>query len=213
MYKKLTITTFIFLILTISVSFAWMIDMMGPSGHIVTFHYDNEIHISPNNLQIEISTFQNGVYVPLYSTDNEKNVLALFENSAPGDVIRFRVKIKNLTENTISTSVVFSDISSDLDDFYNYISIGIFSTNGFDAKHKAPEIGEFKITERMKKDSNKNVIINEKNSITFIENLDVPPSGQEIEIKFYVRFDSIRESQNQLQGKIFTIGKINFMCI
>ena len=52
MYKKLTITTIILLMLSITVSFAWMMDVMGPSGEIITVNFDNSIYVSPNNLKI-----------------------------------------------------------------------------------------------------------------------------------------------------------------
>ena len=213
MYKKLSITTFIFLLLTITISFAWMIELEGPKGDTIIYQFDDSIHVSPNNLKIDVQFEEDGVYKPLYSTDNQTNSLASFRNSAPGDVIKFSVKINNLTEDTIETSIVFSEISSSIEDFYNYISIGIFSVSGFDRKHPAPSYEEFLITDRMDKDSSGNLIIEDQNSVLFLENLKIPPKGQEVEIKFYVRFNSIRESQNHLQNQWFTIGKMNFMFV
>ena len=216
MYKKLTVLTIIFILLTITVSFAWMMEINGPSGDLVSFDYNESIFIDSNDLEISISVEENGVYVPLYDSTNDSNVLTTFENSAPGDVYKYSLKIRNLTTNPITTSVILSDISSTIDDFYNYISIGIFSTKGFNTKYKAPALTEYFILSKFPEDSDKNVIIEEKNSITFLEELKIPPmedGDQPVEIKFYVRFNSIRESQNQLQGHSFTIGKINFLCI
>ena len=110
MYKKITITTIILLLLCITVSFAWMLDVIGPSGDAIVFNYDNSIYVSPNELKIDISVEENGEYVPIYTTENSENVLATFDNKAPGDVIKFSIKIYNLTDLTLSTSVLFSDI-------------------------------------------------------------------------------------------------------
>ena len=216
MYKKFTVLTIIFLLLTITVSFAWIMEINGPSGDLVSFDYEESIFIDSNNLDITISVEKNGTYVPLYSSSSETNVITKFENSAPGDVYKYSLKIRNLTTNPITTSIILSDISSSIDDFYNYISIGIFSTKGFDSKYKAPALTEFSILSKLPKDSDENVIIKEQNTITFLDNLKVPPMEDEndsIEIKFYVRFNSIRDSQNYLQNQTFVIGKINFMCI
>ena len=213
MYKKLTITTIILLMLSITVSFAWMMDVMGPSGEIITVNFDNSIYVSPNNLKIDIAIENNGDYIPSYSTENAENVLASFANQAPGDVIKFSVKINNMTNTPISASILFSDIVSSNDDFYNYISAGVFSTNGFDNKFKAPTFDEFIFSDRMNKDENGKLIINDLNSITFIQELLIPPMGQEIEFKFYIRFKHSKENQNHLQNQTFTIGKINFMCV
>ena len=112
MYKKLTITTIILLMLSITVSFAWMMDVMGPSGEIITVNFDNSIYVSPNNLKIDIAIENNGDYIPSYSTENVENVLACFDNQAPGDVIKFSVKINNMTNTPISASIKISSNSS-----------------------------------------------------------------------------------------------------
>lgn len=213
MYKKLTITTIILLLFTITVSFAWMMDIMGPSAEEVLINFDNSVYLSPNNLKIDISIEENGEYIPTYSSENVENVLACFDNQAPGDVLKFSVKINNLTNTPISTAISFSEMVASNDDFYNHIAVGLFYTNGFDNKYKAPEFNEFKLSERMNKDAEGNLIINDINSVNFIKELVIPPSGQEIEFRFYIKFDHTRESQNHLQNQTFTIGKINFMCI
>ena len=46
MYKKLSILTLLILILTITVSFAWMMELGGQRGHYVEFDYDKSIYIS-----------------------------------------------------------------------------------------------------------------------------------------------------------------------
>ena len=214
MYKKLTFLTLIFILLTITVSFAWMIEVNGPSGDLVSFDYEDAIFIDSSDLEIDIYVEKNGTYVPLYSSTNESNVITKFENSAPGDVYKYIVKIRNLTTNPISTSVVLSDISSSHVDFFNYISVGIFSTKGFTSKYKAPDLTEFTLLSKIPSD--KEIKVEDYYAVTFLESLQVPPMDNDddaIEIKFYVRFNSIRDSQNQLQNQTFTIGKINFMCI
>ena len=214
MYKRLTILTIIFLLLTITVSFAWMMEINGPSGDLVSFDYDNSIFIDSSELEINISVEKNGTYVPLYSSTNENNEIAKFVNSAPGDVYKYSVKIRNLTTNPITTSVVLSDISTSHVDFFNYISVGIFSAKGFNSKYKDPDLTEFSVFSKLPKD--KEIKTNENYAITFLDSLKIPPmdsNDDPVEIKFYVRFDNIRESQNHLQKQSFVIGKINFMCI
>ena len=213
MYKKLAITTILFLLLSITVSFAWMMDVIGPSGDVITFDFTDSVFVEPNNLVIDISVEKDGEYVSACNNTFEENSLVQFNNCAPGDILKFSVKLTNLTDLAISTSILFSDITSSNEDFYNYISIGVFSTNGFDNMYKAPEFSDFKIISKMKKDDNGNIIIDDKNSFTFINELVIPPCGNEVEFKFFVKFDNTRENQNHLQNQTFTIGKINFMCI
>ena len=213
MYKRLTIVTIVCLLLAITVSFAWMMEFAGNSGDLIEFNYEDSIYINPNDLDIDISIEINGSYVPVYSTKNEKNELVTFENAQPGDIFKYCVKIKNPTSNEIKTSILFSDITATEDDFYNNISLGIFSTKGFNAKYKAPKVDEFVISSRMEKDPAGNLITDGKHSVVFVEELIIPPDGDEVEIRFFVRFVSTRQNQNHLQNKKFTIGKINFMCI
>ena len=158
MYKKLAITTILFLLLSITVSFAWMMDVIGPSGDVITFDFTDSVFVEPNNLVIDISVEKDGEYVSACNNTFEENSLVQFNNCAPGDILKFSVKLTNLTDLAISTSILFSDITSSNEDFYNYISIGVFSTNGFDNMYKAPEFSDFKIISKMKKDDNGNIL-------------------------------------------------------
>lgn len=211
MYKKLTITTIIILLLCITVSFAWMMDVIGPSGDLIVYEFDDSLYISPNNLKIDITVEENGEYVPLYSTDNEVNNLVCFENKAPGDIMKFSMKITNSTDLDITTAIIFSDITSNEIKFYDFVSVGIFATNGFEGDYKAPGIGEFLLIDNFPKDENRNPIINENNSAKFIESLVIPANNKEVEIRFYVRINHVAD--NSIQNKEFKIGKINFMSV
>ncbi len=217
MYKKLSIATILLIMMTLTVSFAWMMDVIGPSGDALVFLFDKEnntsIYVSPNNLEINISYEKNGEYVDAYSstkTDSE-NVLVSFNNKAPGDVIKFRVKIKNLTDLDITTSVLFSDINTNAPEFFDYIRIGIISYHGFTAISKLPPVEEFCLFDRLPEDYVYDYENPKSTSVSFLKNLVIPPNQQEVEINFYIKIDHLAD--NSLQNKTFTIGKINFMCI
>lgn len=212
MFKKLSITTLILLLLSITVSFAWMMDIAGVGGEVIQFKFDDSIYLSPTNLQVEIFYEKNGAYEKINSSDQSIDSLLILENCAPGDVFKFSIKLNNLTDFEINTAVSFTDIESTNDDLYNHISIGVFSTNGFDSKYKAPEFSDFTLASNMLKDEDGNLILNEKNSVSFINSLKIPPMGNEVEFKFFVRFDHSKTDQNHLQNQTLTIGKINFVC-
>ena len=212
MYKKLTITTIILILMCITVSFAWMMDVVGPSGNAVVFDYENALYVSSNNLEINISVEQNEQYIPLYRyIEGEKNLntLAVFDNKAPGDTIKFSINIKNTSDLEVTVSVLFSEILASHQDFLEFMEVGVISFSGMRKYKDSPIVEEFAIKDRIT-DYENFVFDPEKSiSINFLNNLKIPVGEEGVNIKFYIRLST--KAENTLQNQTFKIGKINFI--
>lgn len=214
MYKKMSITSIILLLLCISVSFAWMMDVIGPSGNSLVFNLDDKVYVATDELNIDIAIEKENEFVPLYkyiTGEENTNEIVKFDNTIPGDTYKFSVDIKNTSDFDVSISVLFSEIISSHQDFYEYISIGLISIDGFTNSRETPKIEEFVFKDKIENygkddyefDSEKEV------SIDFLNNISIPAGEDGVNIKFYIRL-SVNAS-NELQGQTFKIGKINFI--
>lgn len=216
MYKKMSITSIILLLLCISVSFAWMMDVIGPSGNSIVFNLNDQLYIASDELNIDISIEKENEFVPLYSYvsgEESNNELIVFDNTIPGDTFKFSVDIKNKSDMPVSISVLFSDIISSHKDFLEYINIGLISVNGFANSKDAPKIEEFVFKEKIDGYESDEYIFDpeELMSIDFLNNITIPSGEAGVNIKFYIKL-SVNAS-NSLQNQTFKIGKINFISV
>lgn len=216
MCKKMTITSIILLLMCITVSFAWMLDVVGPVASDVFFRFEDSLYVAPNELEIDIQIEENNEFVPLYAYANgveNENVLAKFDNQKPGDLLKFSMTIKNTSDLELNVSILFSEIVASHQDFYNYIDFGIISSKGFDNYLDAPTISDFILRDRIEgyNEETYDFSPDKAISISFLKNLKVPANDEGINIKFYIRLNI--NAGNSLQNQTFTIGKINFLCV
>ena len=213
MCKKLTITTILLILMCITVSFSWMMDVIGPAGNFVKIHYDNNLYVSSNELEITMNIEENGEYIPLYhyaKNSQNSNERITFTNKGPGDTFKFELNIKNTSDLDIYTSIVFADIVADHYNFLYYTEVGLIYVKGYEKASENPAITSFMMAEKMKL-KEKDFDSTKTYSVSFLENLRIPVSEEGITIKFYLRLST--EASNELQEKNFTIGSINFISI
>lgn len=188
------------LLLCITLSFAWMMEIDTPVGRYVDFHFNNNVYVAPNDLDVKLFSVENGVETDitnLYKADGD-NVFFTAQNFAPGDYKMFIIKLKNKTSLDMSMAINFSNVSADSDDFYQNINIGIASTKGFVSPYTPPTIADFYVSDRLS-----------GSTVRFIDKLTIPPNNTEVEIKFYVMLS--RSATNTVQDKEFKIGTLNFI--
>lgn len=216
MYKKLTITTIISLLLCISVSFAWMLDIVGPTGKNIIFDLTDSLYVASEELNINISYEEDGVYKEVFKYENNvrnsENPLK-FENQEPGSTQKFSIDIKNLSNVAVNISIVFSNIFADHEAFYDYIDIGLISINGYDSYLDVPKIEELTLRDRLLNYDAKTFVFSSTKpvSASLLNDVLIPANSEGINIKFYIRFNF--NAINELQKLNFSIGKINFISV
>lgn len=188
------------LLLCITLSFAWMMEIDTPTGRYVDFNFNNNVYIAPNDLDVKLFCVENGVEQDITKVYQANGESAFFtaQNFAPGDYKMFIIRLKNKTDLDMSMAINFSNISASSSDFYEYMNIGIASTKGFVSPYLPPTIEDFYVADRLS-----------GNAISFINKLTIPPNSTEVEIKFYVMLS--RKATNTVQGKEFKIGTLNFI--
>ena len=121
MFKKVTYyLSLIMLILCVSVSFAWMLDIPSQIGHHPVLRFDDTISIASNDATVTVEIDEDGKYVSL---EEKHTVSGLYEvkNAAPGTTTKYRIVIKNNTDVELSMSIIFSEIKASLEEFYEHI--------------------------------------------------------------------------------------------
>jgi len=196
-------------------------DVTAPSGHfpVLRFEEENRLFIASSDVSVnvEVEDENTGEYVSILDSENENNQIFSANNLGPGSVKKYKLQITNNTEAEINMSVILSDITTSIEEFYDHIYIGIYYANGFDFPYEPPEINEFKLSEELS--------INKDGSASrnLIDYFKVPGDFKTVEIGFYVRIgiegtqsDLTNEeyaNQNYLQNQSFTIGTISFVII
>ena len=210
MFKKVTYyLSLIMLILCVSVSFAWMLDIPSQIGHHPVLRFDDTISIASNDATVTVEIDEDGKYVSL---EEKTTASGLYEvkNAAPGTVTKYRIVIKNNTDVELSMSIIFSEIKASLEEFYDHVYVGVFAADGFYFPYTSPEIKEDSIKDKLADDFVYESSQTEA-SIPFLTNFKVPDQYAEVVIRFYIRID--HEIGNEFQNQRFSIGKINFMMI
>ena len=198
MKKTMYITSIITLILLISISFAWMTDVVAPSGHFPIFRFDKTLYVASSDLDVDLSTEIDDEYV---SIDNlRSNGLFQNENLGPGSIQKYKLTITNNSSVTMNLSLVLSDISTSYKDFYKNIYIGIFSVSGFEGYYDAPKVNEFNLNDKIK-----------DGSCNLVENCTLPNDKATVEIRFYIRIDY--NATNDIQDQWFQVRKLNIVVI
>lgn len=215
MFKRfIHLTTIIILMLAISVSFAWMMDVTSPTGYYPVLRFEDPTDDNPNNdriyiassdISVDLSVESEDGYIPIISSNNVKNDMYTSSNLGPGSVTKYQLKIKNNTNAEMNLSVIFTDILASVTEFYDSILIGTFYTEGFYGQYETPWVNECKLSENMHENGEGTYTRN------FIEYFKIPGNYSEVEIRFYVKID--HNGGNKLQDQNFKIGKINFVII
>ena len=209
MFKRfIHITTIIMLMLAISVSFAWMVDVTAPNGHfpVLRFDEENQLFIASNDVDIDLSVEENDEYHSIQNSKLQANDIYSSDNLGPGSTKKFKLTIKNNTDVDLNMSIVLSDILVSNDYFYETIYVGLFSTKGFYSPFEPPEINEYALG-----DTNKLVVKDGEVSYNLINYFKIPGNYSEVEIRFYVRIDV--KADNRLVNQNFKIGTINGIII
>lgn len=189
------------LLLCITISFAWMLEIEVPHGRHVDFDFRDQLFVVPDDLEVTLYyEDSDGVRTDItdvYNSEGENSLLT-FENFAPGDAKLFAVKLKNMSELDMNLAITFSDVFSEHDDFNKYVNIGLISTKGFSYPYIAPTIEDFFVSDRLK-----------GSSMTLVDGVILPPNEHEVEIRFYIKLSE--KATNASQNKEFRIGLINFI--
>ena len=204
MKKFMYFTSIIMLVLCISISFAWMIDVTAPSGLFPNFTFDKTIYIASNDISVDLQVEDDNGYISL--SEYEGDGLYSVKNVGPGSITKYKMVITNNTDVEVNMSVVLSDIQATVSEFYDHTYVGVFSTNGFDFPYVAPETSDLNFKENMK--------INDETgtgTINFIDYFVVPGKKASVEIRFYIRIGI--EAGNEIQDQDLTIKTINFLSI
>lgn len=199
MKKTIYLASIISLILLISISFAWMMDLVAPSGHFPVLKFDKTLTVATNDVDVELSTEIDGEYVLI---DDVKSSKGLFETSnlGPGSIQKYKVNITNKTNTEMNMSLVFSDIKASDKVFYDSIYIGIFSTKGFEQQLNAPSICEFRLSDNLS-----------SGSCPLTENFTLPRNYASVELRFYIRID--HNAGNEIQKQWLSFSKFNVVII
>lgn len=168
-------------ILIITATVAWMITSAS-RGEIVD--YTRHAIITAVDIDVEIYQLIDDEYVLV--TD----VIDL-TNLAPGDKKVFRFDITNNNNNVSTSKIIFSDITGDIEDLKDVITIGSSS----------PKIFEYKLSEKLE-------ISNEKNIFRFDSGFPVEPHTKK-SIYWYISLDS--SASNEIVAKTLTINNISFI--
>lgn len=189
------------LLLCITISFAWMLEIEVPHGRHIDFDFRDKLFVAPDELEVTLYyEDEDGLRTDItdvYDPEGENSLLS-FENFAPGDAKLFVVKLKNKSDLDMNLAISFSDVFSEHDDFNKYINIGLISSKGFTYPYIAPTIEDFFVVDRLK-----------GTSMTLIDGVILPPNEHEVEIRFYVKLSE--KATNASQNKKFKIGLINFI--
>ena len=227
MFKRfLHLTTIVILMLAISVSFAWMMDVTAPSGHypVIRFDEDNKLYIASNDVDIDLLVEENDEYQPLFNskTKYEADDLYSVSNSGPGSSKKFKLVIKNNTDAELNMSVILSEFEMNCDLFLPHVYLGVFYTKGFYDKYVPPKTQEFALNDENKAtfkttiiDEENNVVEKEIVSYQLFDSFKIPGNYSTVEIGFYIRIGINIDSNvvNDLQNKYLYIKKMSFIII
>ena len=239
--KLIIILNIIVILSCITISFAWMDDM----GYIKTnrfiemifgkdVHGDdkgNHIYIAPNTLDVQLFIENNDEYEQIGDSNSPHKNLFLKDNLAPDDIIKYNMIITNKTLVDANISVIFNNISSNYENIYNYVYMGLLSSKGFDYPYEPPYIDAnnptvevcladgLANTEETEKLPSGEVV--NKKTYNFINNVTLPKGivdkvsekvvYQPVEIRFYIRIS--HEAKNDIQNKFLKIENLSFMVV
>lgn len=221
MFKRfIHLTTIIILMLAISVSFAWMMDVTAPTGYYPVLRFDEEkqLYIASNDVDINLYVETEDQFIEIAS--NKKTNDSFFTSSGlgPGSSLKYKLVVKNNTAADLNMSVVLSKISASTDYFYDVMYFGVFSTSGFYAPFEPPKVeehcmnSESRLVSYVDEDDGKTY-----KSFSFMDDFKIPGNYSEVEIRFYARIstEATNDSANgkDLQEQSLSIEKINFVII
>ncbi len=216
--KKRTwhILNIIGLLLCITVTFSWMIELEERDGRnpmLDFFDSDGNslLSIAGNDIEAELAVISDDVEMTIASSDESftppddgsfTDGMFNIKNFAPGDRELFVLSVKNVADKPTIVSINFSDLDDDLNaetsdgSLYNNLYIGLVAAEGFGV-NDTPVFDDVSISDVYNGDT-----------IEFLSNLTVPGSG-EIRLRFYIRFHS--DAGNEFQNRDFAIRKINIV--
>lgn len=188
MKKKLSINVILNIILAVILiryAYSWMVTQ--PSyGEIID--YNRELIIASSGIDVEVYIYIDNDYV-LY----EENDIVV-NNMAPNDSIRFKFVMTNTKEVATITDIVFANITGDLEELKQYISISCASPKNFsktlnDNLLETSTYGGLNITNYMKFYEDFRVEPESTNTIYWTINLDKTANNDVAEK--YLNIDNI----------------------
>lgn len=202
--KKITVSIFTIL-LCVLISFAWINEIQNPHGRVLALRF-NEAAIATSELEVklyvDVSEDEFDEITSLYDEEKAPD-LESYNDFAPGSRKKFKVEIKNLSEDATTLRILLSDIVCENEELRNNIIIGTNGFNGFDANYPAPEVQNKRLSDG----------INDSGSFVLVDHVDLPPLDVDntVTIYFYIMF-SAAGSEN-LEDMTFSIGTINFLSL
>ena len=141
--KMILITIYSFILLGLTVSFAWILDFDVPSVPYLQLGYgkdfdNNKLVVSPQEVEMTLYVQKDGVW-RYVGSNTDKNSGKLFavdpQDVIPNSSIPFRIRLKNLSDETISinvnmTGVVCDKVFVEKCDAVCIGEVGIFVVNG-----------------------------------------------------------------------------------
>lgn len=185
MKKKITINTILNIILAIVLlgyAYSWMVTV--PSyGEIVD--YKRDLVVSSSGIDVEVYIYKGNDYV-LYEEEN-----IIVDNMAPNDSIRFKFVMTNTKQNPTLTNIIFANISGDLEELKDYISVTSASPQNFTKPLKdnlltTSTYDGLTITNYMKFYENFKVNANSSETIYWTINLDKTADNKVAEKKLII---------------------------
>lgn len=197
--KYLLFINVISLILLVTVSFAWIVEINSQEGRIFAMNF-GQMYIAPTEIGVELFVVNKDGTTTNKTQLNGTSAVYTATNVQPGEYTLYILKLTNQSPITMNVGINFTNITKD-EAFYDYINIGVSHVSGFDTEQ--PDIEDFFLSNRL-----------HNGAATLLDSVLLPPkegnTTKTVEIKFYIRLS--HETPNELQNKeLFQLGTINII--
>ncbi|MBE6592728.1 MAG: hypothetical protein E7642_01895 [Ruminococcaceae bacterium] len=222
--KMILITIYSFILLGLTVSFAWILDFDVPSVPYLQLGYgkefgNNKLVVSPQEVEMTLYVQKDGVW-RYVGSNTDKNSGKLFavdpQDVIPNSSIPFRIRLKNLSDETISinvnmTGVVCDKVFVEKDEDGKEKEVIFVSAIGSTEYIKYPEVTQ-PIAVYYSVNDGKFVEANDENNtvmynIELYDKIEVPVTadGEYVELDCYFYFDKDAMT-NSCQNKTFYVS-------
>ena len=234
--KLILISNIIIIMFCITISFAWMDDMVGyKTNRFITMIFGKDIFgnqsnthlfVAPNSIDVDLYVEENDGYKLISGPDYTQNLYSK-NNLGPDDIVRYNMVITNKTLVDANVSIMLTNILTNYEKLYEYVYIGIISSKGFVYPYEPPKIGnddsvnEFRLSDNIMEGGFDDGMgdTSTKKAANLVDNVVIPcatfdketeiTTYQPVEIRFYIRID--HTAKNDIQNKFLKIENMSFM--
>lgn len=199
MKKFIYLSSIISMILLISISFAWMVNVIAPSGLNPMFKFDKTLSVASTDISVDLYAEIDNDYVSFDDIELDNGLFAT-KNLGPGSIQKYKVNITNNTDVEMNMSLILSEISYSDIVLCESIYVGIFSTSGFEGYLNAPQVCEFNLSEKM-----------ENSSCILASHFTLPANYASVELRFYIRID--HNAGNEIQKQWLNVNKFSIVVV